>query len=210
MTWNEIISQTIELKKKRLIWKIEVLWYFNLSATIQDRAKLTYLQYGELLLTWLIVHIFVTLRNISPVLQYGRGRDYTPDRDDDSDPGYEDSYQPRQERPRTAINFVSAKQRALSKKAAGKTMQRWNDLLKMIELDKTSFDILDLPPVNEYDLYIRAFGGSNTRQVTILMTYCGFNSLEQQCKIGLPDTGQSSIIGFLGHFGFYLITSCLC
>lgn len=133
-----------------------------------------------------------------------------PDRDDDSDPGYEDSYQPRQERPRTAINFVSAKQRALSKKAAGKTMQRWNDLLKMIELDKTSFDILDLPPVNEYDLYIRAFGGSNTRQVTILMTYCGFNSLEQQCKIGLPDPGQSSIIGFLGHFGFYLITSCLC
>jgi hypothetical protein len=69
------------------------------------------------------------------------------------------------DRPRTAINFVSAKQRAVSRKTASKTMQRGHDLLKMLELDFASFDIMDMPPVNEYDLYIRAFGSSDTRQV---------------------------------------------
>lgn len=98
--------------------------------------------------------------------QYDRDYDHgDSNRDDDSDDGYQKSYQPRLERPRTAINFVSAKQRAVSRKTASKTMQRGKDLLKMLELDFASFDIMDMPPVNEYDLYIRAFGSSNTRQV---------------------------------------------
>lgn len=101
-------------------------------------------------------------------MQYGSNRDQTSDQEDeDSDPGYQETYQPRRDRPRTAINFVSAKQRAVNRKTANKTMQRGRDLLKMIELDVASFDLLDLPPVNEYDLYIRAFGSSNTRQVGI-------------------------------------------
>ena len=53
----------------------------------------------------------------------------------------------------------------MSGKTANKTMQRGRDLLQMLELDVASFDILDLPPVKEYDLYIRAFGRSDTRQV---------------------------------------------
>jgi len=109
-------------------------------------------------------------------LQYGGSRNQTSDHDDDddSDPGYQESYQPRRDRPRTAINFVSAKQRAVNKKTSSKTMQRGKDLLKMIELDMASFDLLDLPPVNEYDLYIRAFGSSNTRQV--LLSWFGLYS----------------------------------
>ncbi|XP_053408789.1 cytoplasmic dynein 2 intermediate chain 1-like isoform X3 [Mercenaria mercenaria] len=100
--------------------------------------------------------------------KYGRERGHgDSDRDEDSDDGYQKTYQPRMDRPRTAINFVSAKQRAVSRKTASKTMQRGKDLLKMLELDYASFDILDLPPVNEYDLYIRAFGSSDTRQAYV-------------------------------------------
>jgi len=112
--------------------------------------------------------------------QYGRQSGRQQDSDnEDSDPGYEESYQPsRAQRPRTAINFVSAKQRAMSRKTASKTQQRSRDLLKMIELDQTWCDILDLPPVNEYDLYIRSFGSTNTRQVGLLLygTKCYFYS----------------------------------
>ncbi|XP_052255415.1 cytoplasmic dynein 2 intermediate chain 1-like isoform X4 [Dreissena polymorpha] len=97
---------------------------------------------------------------------YGRGvaRESTNDSDEG---GYEPAYQARSDRPRTAINFVSAKQRAINRGTASKTMQRSHDLLKMIELDYTYCEILDLPPVNEYDLYIRSFGSTNTRQAYI-------------------------------------------
>lgn len=96
-------------------------------------------------------------------LQYGRQSQY--DQSDEEED--RDGYQPRPERPRTAINFVSAKQRAVSRKTASKTAQRGKDLLQMLELDFASFDILDLPPVKEYDLYIRAFGRSDTRQAYV-------------------------------------------
>ncbi|KAL4229411.1 WD repeat-containing protein 60 [Mactra antiquata] len=97
---------------------------------------------------------------------YGRSQ-YRDESDKDSDDDYERTYQPRQNRPQTAINFVSAKQRAVNKKTASKTMQRGKDLLAMLDLDYASFDIMDLPPVNEYDLYIRAFGSSDTRQAYV-------------------------------------------
>ena len=102
--------------------------------------------------------------HIKQFLQYGRRSHYDHSDDEKGD----DDYQHRPERPKTAINFVSAKQRALSRKTASKTAQRGRDLLQMLELDFTSFDILDLPPVKEYDLYIRAFGRSDTRQVNVL------------------------------------------
>lgn len=39
-------------------------------------------------------------------------------------------------------------------------------LLRLIDLDFSfTFSLLDLPPVNEYDMYIRNFGKKNTRQV---------------------------------------------
>ena len=48
---------------------------------------------------------------------------------------------------------------------ASKARQRANDLKNMIELDTVFYDLFDLPPVREYDLYIRSFGRSNTKQV---------------------------------------------
>ncbi len=34
----------------------------------------------------------------------------------------------------------------------------------MIELDVVSVDLLDLPPLTEYELFVRHFGTSNTTQ----------------------------------------------
>ena len=39
------------------------------------------------------------------------------------------------------------------------------DLRSMVELDVSIYDIFDLPPMNEYDLYIKNFGLSNAVQV---------------------------------------------
>ena len=69
-------------------------------------------------------------------------------------------------RPRTFINFVSAKQRVMDQSVASKARRRANDLKNMIELDTVYYDLFDLPPVREYDLYIRSFGRSNTKQVS--------------------------------------------
>jgi hypothetical protein len=43
----------------------------------------------------------------------------------------------------------------------------------MLELDVASFDIFDLPPVKEYELYIRSFGRSDARQVKTLHSQFG-------------------------------------
>lgn len=71
-------------------------------------------------------------------------------------------------RPKSSgINFLSAKRQVMSQQAYGKTSKRARDLLQMIELDTVSFDIMDLPPVKEYELYIRSFGRSDTRQAYV-------------------------------------------
>ncbi|ESP02269.1 hypothetical protein LOTGIDRAFT_199790 [Lottia gigantea] len=89
---------------------------------------------------------------------------------------YSDQYHDNQEskqsqkpvsRGRTFINFVNAKQRAVDQKVSDKTRKRGKDLLKLIEFDHASFDIFDLPPVKEYELYIRSFGRTDTRQAYI-------------------------------------------
>uniref|UniRef100_A0A8D2IR02 WD repeat domain 60 n=1 Tax=Varanus komodoensis TaxID=61221 RepID=A0A8D2IR02_VARKO len=42
------------------------------------------------------------------------------------------------------------------------------ELLRLIDLDfSVSFCLLDLPPVNEYDMYIRNFGKTNTKQAYV-------------------------------------------
>ena len=45
--------------------------------------------------------------------------------------------------------------------------------MHLIDLDVAAFDIFDLPPLNEYELYIKNFGRSDTKQVTyrFLCTY---------------------------------------
>lgn len=51
----------------------------------------------------------------------------------------------------------------------GGCRKRSAELLRLIELDySTTFSILDLPPVNEYDMYIKNFGSANTKQVCLL------------------------------------------
>ncbi|XP_034562786.1 WD repeat-containing protein 60 isoform X4 [Notolabrus celidotus] len=63
------------------------------------------------------------------------------------------------------IDFVAAKQREVSNKVATKQKKRSTELLRLIDLDfSMTFSLLDLPPVNEYDMYIRSFGTTNTKQ----------------------------------------------
>ncbi|CAJ1082070.1 WD repeat-containing protein 60 isoform X3 [Xyrichtys novacula] len=63
------------------------------------------------------------------------------------------------------IDFVAAKQREVSKKVATKQKKRSTALLRLIDLDfSMTFSHLDLPPVNEYDMYIKSFGTTNTKQ----------------------------------------------
>ncbi|KAK6168770.1 hypothetical protein SNE40_019952 [Patella caerulea] len=73
----------------------------------------------------------------------------------------------QEKRSRTFINFVSAKQRAVDQKVSSKTRKRYKDLVSLIEFDKAEFVMFDLPPVKEYDLYIRSFGRSDSKQAYI-------------------------------------------
>lgn len=90
---------------------------------------------------------------------YNRYNNNYDDQDSDSEPA----------RPvtRGLINFSGARQRAMSRKAHSKTTKRAHDLLQMIELDVSSYDLFDLPPVKEYDLYIRSFGRTDTKQAYV-------------------------------------------
>ncbi|XP_005166500.1 cytoplasmic dynein 2 intermediate chain 1 isoform X10 [Danio rerio] len=68
----------------------------------------------------------------------------------------------------TIIDFVSAKQREISQKVARKQKKRSEELLRLIDLDfSITFSMLDLPPVNEYDMYIKNFGTANTKQAYV-------------------------------------------
>ncbi|KAB0394997.1 hypothetical protein E2I00_017624, partial [Balaenoptera physalus] len=59
------------------------------------------------------------------------------------------------------------------------TSTRSTKLLRLIDLDFSfTFSLLDLPPVNEYDMYIRNFGKKNTKQVsTRLSAKCEYSAL---------------------------------
>ncbi|XP_051559925.1 cytoplasmic dynein 2 intermediate chain 1-like isoform X4 [Myxocyprinus asiaticus] len=66
------------------------------------------------------------------------------------------------------IDFVSAKHREISQKVAKKQKKRSEELLRLIDLDfSITFSLLDLPPVNEYDMYIKNFGTTNTKQAYV-------------------------------------------
>ncbi|XP_016528678.1 WD repeat-containing protein 60 isoform X1 [Poecilia formosa] len=66
------------------------------------------------------------------------------------------------------INFVAAKQREISKKVATKQMKRSTELLRLIDLDfSMTFSLLDIPPVSEYEMYIKSFGNANTQQAYV-------------------------------------------
>ncbi|XP_077480330.1 cytoplasmic dynein 2 intermediate chain 1 isoform X2 [Stigmatopora argus] len=66
------------------------------------------------------------------------------------------------------IDFVAAKKREAGKKVAMKQKKRSAEMLRLIDLDlSTTVSLLDLPPVSEYDMYIRNFGAANTKQAYV-------------------------------------------
>ncbi|XP_058035728.1 cytoplasmic dynein 2 intermediate chain 1 isoform X3 [Ahaetulla prasina] len=66
------------------------------------------------------------------------------------------------------IDFQMAQQRQNIRKIADQQKKRSFELLRLIDLDfSVSFCLLDLPPVNEYDMYIRNFGKINTKQAYV-------------------------------------------
>lgn len=62
---------------------------------------------------------------------------------------------------------------------------RSTKLLRLIDLDFSfTFSFLDLPPVNEYDMYIRNFGRKNTKQVSTAGTECAAKRQESPRQLG--------------------------
>ncbi|XP_075068209.1 cytoplasmic dynein 2 intermediate chain 1 [Mixophyes fleayi] len=82
----------------------------------------------------------------------------------------EHSYTPRKgaHRGGVLIDFGSAKQRQDSSQVASKQKKRSLEILRLLDLDFSStFSLLDLAPVKEYEMYIRNFGKTNTKQAYV-------------------------------------------
>ncbi|XP_078519404.1 cytoplasmic dynein 2 intermediate chain 1 isoform X2 [Lissotriton helveticus] len=86
------------------------------------------------------------------------------------------------------IDFISAKQRQICQKMANKQKKRSTELLRLIDLDfSITFSLLDLAPVNEYDMYIRSFGTTNTKQAYV---QCNDDSVEQDIQTEKIETEE--------------------
>ncbi|KAM9387655.1 cytoplasmic dynein 2 intermediate chain 1 [Phaethornis superciliosus] len=78
------------------------------------------------------------------------------------------------------MDFQMANHRQSSRNMASKQKKRSSELLPLIDLDfSVSFSLLDLPPVNEYDMYIRNFGKMNTKQAYV---QCNEDNLERDVQ----------------------------
>ncbi|XP_068790393.1 cytoplasmic dynein 2 intermediate chain 1 isoform X2 [Struthio camelus] len=78
------------------------------------------------------------------------------------------------------MDFEMANQRQSSQSMACKQKKRSSELLQLIDLDfSVSFSLLDLPPVNEYDMYIRNFGKMNTKQAYV---QCNEDNIERDIQ----------------------------
>ncbi|KFV91382.1 WD repeat-containing protein 60, partial [Eurypyga helias] len=98
------------------------------------------------------------------------------------------------------MDFQMANQRQSNRSMASKQKKRSSELLPLIDLDfSVSFSVLDLPPVNEYDMYIRNFGKLNTKQAYI---QCNEDNLERDIQTEEIETlekwtqhpGESSLV----------------
>ena len=70
----------------------------------------------------------------------------------------------RMERPKTGrVNFSRAKQVVRNAKMS-KSSRRAKELANLVELDLVTINLFDMPPMSEYDMYIRSYGGSNCTQ----------------------------------------------
>lgn len=78
------------------------------------------------------------------------------------------------------VDFATASHRQKSRTQALKQKTRSAKLLRLIDLDFSfTFSLLDLPPVNEYDMYIRNFGKKNTRQAYV---QCNEDNVERDIQ----------------------------
>ncbi|XP_050166479.1 cytoplasmic dynein 2 intermediate chain 1 [Myiozetetes cayanensis] len=98
------------------------------------------------------------------------------------------------------MDFQMANQRQSSRRMASKQIKRSSELLPLIDLDfSVSFSLLDLPPVNEYDMYIRNFGKMNTKQAYV---QCNEDNLDRDIQTEEVETlekwtqhpGESSLV----------------
>lgn len=55
----------------------------------------------------------------------------------------------------------------------GKVRRREKELLSLIELDATNYDLFDLAPIRDYEFFMQNFGKSNMKQVRKNMSNFG-------------------------------------
>ncbi|XP_058251633.1 cytoplasmic dynein 2 intermediate chain 1 isoform X2 [Hemibagrus wyckioides] len=83
------------------------------------------------------------------------------------------------------IDFTAARQREINQQASDKQRKRSSELLRLIDLDFSVTEcLLDLPPVREYDLYIRSYGMANTKQAYV---QCNEDYMERDAQTDETD-----------------------
>ncbi|KAI4897451.1 hypothetical protein NFI96_031538 [Prochilodus magdalenae] len=84
------------------------------------------------------------------------------------------------------IDFAAARQREVNQQAADKQKKRSAELLRLIDLDFSVTEcLLDLPPVSEYDMYIKSFGMANTKQAYV---QCNEDNTDRDTQTEETDT----------------------
>lgn len=96
--------------------------------------------------------------------EYGGNGERSPSARAASNRGGEHPGASRMERPKTGrVNFQRAKQTARNAKMS-KSSRRAKELANLVELDLVTINLFDMPPMTEYEMYIRSYGGSNSAQ----------------------------------------------
>ncbi|XP_065795711.1 cytoplasmic dynein 2 intermediate chain 1 isoform X3 [Muntiacus reevesi] len=86
------------------------------------------------------------------------------------------------------MDFATASHRQKNRTQALKQKTRSAKLLRLIDMDFSfTFSLLDLPPVNEYDMYIRNFGKKNTKQAYI---QCNEDSVDRDIQTEEVETRE--------------------
>ncbi|XP_022103372.1 WD repeat-containing protein 60-like isoform X2 [Acanthaster planci] len=103
----------------------------------------------------------------------------------------------------TFINFSAAKQRQIYSKASQRAVQRGRELMNLIELDVSAFSLFEMPPVKVYELYIKSYGRSNSKQAFVQCHDDVFDRDVQTEPIKMkdnwiqhPSEGISTFIGY--------------
>ncbi|XP_064397661.1 cytoplasmic dynein 2 intermediate chain 1-like [Halichondria panicea] len=65
------------------------------------------------------------------------------------------------------VDFSYAQTREVNQEVSKKTRKRGQELLSLIELDITAYDMFDLPPLSEYEVYVKKFGADDARQASM-------------------------------------------